>query len=167
MRTLQKKWSFPLRISSVNVTNSAFSCKFGHIYRRNPKCKSSFLVQWQCNVFCISFGIGRALHILTLREKCRNTELFIARIFMYWDWIFSPNRGKYGPGQLRIWKIFAQYGPSRLWPVFHNSIFYLIPPNINPLIQNSISIVYLIQTMNVTSVKFLLIHTIFATLPFC
>ena len=143
LRTLQKKWSFSLRISSVNVTNSAFYCKFA------------------------SFGIGRTLHILTLREKCRNTELFIARIFMYSDWIFSPNRGKYGPRKLRIWKIFTQYGPSRLWPVFHNCIFYLIPPNINPLIQNSISIVYLIQTMNVTSVKFLLIHTIFATLPFC
>ena len=28
----RKKWSFPLRISSVNVTNSAGSCGFGHIY---------------------------------------------------------------------------------------------------------------------------------------
>ena len=31
-----KKWSFPLRISSVNVTKSAVSCGFGHIYWRNP-----------------------------------------------------------------------------------------------------------------------------------
>ena len=30
-----KKWSFPLRISSVNVTKSAVSCGFGHIYWRN------------------------------------------------------------------------------------------------------------------------------------
>ena len=29
------KWSFPLRISSVNVTKSTGNCGFGHIYRRN------------------------------------------------------------------------------------------------------------------------------------
>ena len=34
--TMHKKWSFPLRISSVNVTKSAVSCRFGHIYCRNP-----------------------------------------------------------------------------------------------------------------------------------
>ena len=33
---LRKKWSFPLRISSVNVTKSADSCGFVHIYWRNP-----------------------------------------------------------------------------------------------------------------------------------
>ena len=32
----QKMKSFPLRISSVNVTKSAGNCGFGHIYRRNP-----------------------------------------------------------------------------------------------------------------------------------
>ena len=31
-RTLHKKWSFPLRISSVNVTKYAVSCGFGHMY---------------------------------------------------------------------------------------------------------------------------------------
>ena len=31
-----QKWSFPFRISSVNVTKSAVSCEFGHIYWRNP-----------------------------------------------------------------------------------------------------------------------------------
>ena len=34
--TLQKKWSFSLRISSVNVTKFEVSCRFGHIYWRNP-----------------------------------------------------------------------------------------------------------------------------------
>ena len=29
---LHKKWSFPLRISSVNVTKSEISYGFGHIY---------------------------------------------------------------------------------------------------------------------------------------
>ena len=31
-----KKWSFSLRICSENVTQSAVSCGFGHIYWRNP-----------------------------------------------------------------------------------------------------------------------------------
>ena len=34
--SLHKEWSFPLRISSVNVTKSAVSCGFGHIYWSNP-----------------------------------------------------------------------------------------------------------------------------------
>ena len=34
--TLHEKWSFLLRISSVNVTKLAVSCGFGHIYWRNP-----------------------------------------------------------------------------------------------------------------------------------
>ena len=34
--SLHKKWSFPLRISSVNVTKSSDSCGSGHIYLRNP-----------------------------------------------------------------------------------------------------------------------------------
>ena len=35
--SLHKKWSFPLRISTVNVTKSAGNCGFGHIYWRNPE----------------------------------------------------------------------------------------------------------------------------------
>ena len=42
---LHKKWSFPLRISSLNVTKSAVSSGFSHIYRRNPLWKTSFFVQ--------------------------------------------------------------------------------------------------------------------------
>ena len=34
--SLQKKWSFPLRTSAVNVTKSPVSCGFGHIFWRNP-----------------------------------------------------------------------------------------------------------------------------------
>ena len=47
--SLYKKWSFPFRISSVNVTKSAVSCGFGHIYWRNPEWKTSFL----CSVLCL------------------------------------------------------------------------------------------------------------------
>ena len=32
---LQKEWSFPFQISSVNVTKSTVSCGFGQIYWRN------------------------------------------------------------------------------------------------------------------------------------
>ena len=34
--SLHKKWSFPLRIPSVNVTKCSDSCGSGHIYLRNP-----------------------------------------------------------------------------------------------------------------------------------
>ena len=34
--TLYKKWSFPLRISSVNVSKLVGNCGFGRIYLRNP-----------------------------------------------------------------------------------------------------------------------------------
>ena len=44
--TLHKKWSFSLRISSVNVTKYAGSCGFCHILWRNPWWKTSFFVEW-------------------------------------------------------------------------------------------------------------------------
>ena len=36
VHTIHKKWSFPLRISPINVTKSPGNCGFGHIYCRNP-----------------------------------------------------------------------------------------------------------------------------------
>ena len=44
--TLYKKWSFPLRISSVNLTKSAGNCGFGHIYWKNPERKTFFCAVW-------------------------------------------------------------------------------------------------------------------------
>ena len=43
-QTLHKIWSFPLKISSVNVSKSAIYCGFDHIYWRNPQWKTSFFV---------------------------------------------------------------------------------------------------------------------------
>ena len=40
---LHKKWSFPLKISSVNVTKSAVSCGFGHITEEILNEKLHFL----------------------------------------------------------------------------------------------------------------------------
>ena len=41
-----KKWSFSLRIYSVNVTNSARNWGVGHIYWIKPQWKTSFFVLW-------------------------------------------------------------------------------------------------------------------------
>ena len=49
MVSLHKKWSFPLRNSSVNVTKSVVTSGFGHIYWINPYWKTSFFVQ------CLNF----------------------------------------------------------------------------------------------------------------
>ena len=43
---LHKKWRFPFRISSVNVTKFAAFYGFGHIDWRTPQWKTSFFVQW-------------------------------------------------------------------------------------------------------------------------
>ena len=39
-----QKWSFPLKISSVNVTKSARNSGFDHIYWKNPSWKTSFFI---------------------------------------------------------------------------------------------------------------------------
>ena len=46
VNSLHKKWSFPLRISSVNVTKTTISCGFSHISWKNPECKTSFFGHW-------------------------------------------------------------------------------------------------------------------------
>ena len=48
--SLHKRWSFPLKISSVIVTKSAVSCVFGYIYWRNPCWKISFFMQGMFSV---------------------------------------------------------------------------------------------------------------------
>ena len=45
------KWSFPLRISLVNVTGSAGNCGIGHIYWGHLYWKTSFFVQWRSYSF--------------------------------------------------------------------------------------------------------------------
>ena len=47
---LHKKWSFPLRVFSVNMTKSAVFCRFGYIYWRNTYRKTSFFAvsYWMC-----------------------------------------------------------------------------------------------------------------------
>ena len=57
--SLQKRWSLPLRISSVNVTKFAVFCRFGQIYWRYYCRKTSFFVQscipsWSVNTFHVT-----------------------------------------------------------------------------------------------------------------
>ena len=49
--SLHKKWSFPLRISSVNVTKSAVSCGFGrtHLLKKSLMENFNFCTVLQCN----------------------------------------------------------------------------------------------------------------------
>ena len=49
-----KKWSFPLRISSINVTKSAGNCRSGHIYWRNLYWKTSFFVKHPFLIYLFS-----------------------------------------------------------------------------------------------------------------
>ena len=64
-----KKWNFPLRISSVNVTKSAGNSGFGHIYWINPIWKTSF--------FCAAFekvnGLTRTNNINISPSRFRAT----------------------------------------------------------------------------------------------
>ena len=59
-----KKWIFPLRIFPVNVTKSALSWGYGHIYSSNPLWKTSFF----CAV-CTTPKDSR-LHLYTLAHTC-------------------------------------------------------------------------------------------------
>ena len=46
--TLHKKWSFPLRISSINVTKSPGNCGFGHTFTEEIRNgKLHFFIQWE------------------------------------------------------------------------------------------------------------------------
>ena len=45
---VHKKWSFPLRIYSVNMTKSLEICGLGHIYWRSPPWKTLFSAQCMC-----------------------------------------------------------------------------------------------------------------------
>ena len=65
--SLHKKWSYPLRISSVNLTKSAANSGFGHIYWRNLNGKLRFL----CRVlFSFSFYFYLYIHTHLSMEMC-------------------------------------------------------------------------------------------------
>ena len=87
--TLLKKWSFPLRNSSVNVTKSSISCEFGHICRRNPWSKTSYFMQW--HILSTSHFLKRRRYsgqkqILTIPDRWRVSfwnHIFLTLLLLY------------------------------------------------------------------------------------
>ena len=75
-----KKWNFPLRISSVNVSKSAVTCGFGHIYWRNSLWKTSFFVQWFLKVT-----------LFRLKNMCNVINKKIVNVVMWPNFCNSSN----------------------------------------------------------------------------
>ena len=106
--TLHKKWSFPSKISSANVTTSAVSYGFSHIYWRNPQWKTSFFVQcyqktsrsWKINLMPSSisqirieerFETSKVLSGIFDITRCRYNQ-FPILVYQFWVHNFSePN----------------------------------------------------------------------------
>ena len=72
MVTLHKKWSFQLRISSVNLTKSGVLRGFGYIYWRNRWWATSFFVQGFS--FLRSLRMSKIQQPVTKYSKIGNTE---------------------------------------------------------------------------------------------
>ena len=65
---LHKNLSFPVRISSINVTKSTLHCGFAHIYWKNPSWKTSFFLfnvirTSFCRYLCLKY-VGKIKTIL-------------------------------------------------------------------------------------------------------
>ena len=85
--------------------------------------KTHIFSLWNCTAYNMPDEFSLTL---TLREKCPNREFFLARIFLYSDWIqrftqisvFSPNIGKYGPEKTPYLDTFHLVLFSRIWTEF-------------------------------------------------
>ena len=78
-QSLHKKWSFTLRISSVNVAKSPVSCGFGHINWRNHQWKTAFFVQWVCyktDMNCVEY-FTKILDSYFIRQQTENPKLYL------------------------------------------------------------------------------------------
>ena len=84
--TLDKKWGFPLRISSVDVTKSAVSCGFGHIYWKNLEWKTSFFVYCKTLISIVvlffQLLVFLSTHVILVHEGLNFCYSF--RIFFWW-----------------------------------------------------------------------------------
>ena len=68
-QSLHKKWSFSLRISSLNVSESAVSCEFSHIYWRNPERKTSFFVCCESSLQLLNNHASNWCRIMSVTVK--------------------------------------------------------------------------------------------------
>ena len=87
-----KKWSFPLRIFSVNVTKFTVFRGFGHIYWRNCLWKTSFFVQ--CGLKR-SFWLTKVLETEFLQKS--NTAGNDSYVHQF-DQNFMNEKGKFAVG---------------------------------------------------------------------
>ena len=107
--SLHKKLSFPLRISSVNVTISAVSCGFGHIYWRNFQWKTLYICApvapfpcsnlWlEVNPFSLSFRWANTVELNSIlftlspfpSPWANQTSLTIFNVYSVWR-LFSSS----------------------------------------------------------------------------
>ena len=85
--SLHKKRSFSLRISPVNVTQSAGHCEFGHIYRRILNGKLHFL----CSVLFVAFLLVRQKHVLYIVAYISLQYSRVGDIKIVWNQICVNN----------------------------------------------------------------------------
>ena len=97
---MHKKWSFPLRIYSVNVIISAGNCGFGHIYWRNPSWKTSFFCAVTCGKENSQKSVGATLSVclnkdsyfhfhFDMSEGVAEKVVFLLKM-LFWHWSWSP-----------------------------------------------------------------------------
>ena len=72
------KWSFPLKISSVNATKSAVCYEFGRIYWRSPYDKTSLFMQYQLKQIRSHTHLNFFLHQDCYFHNCPE------RAWLYW-----------------------------------------------------------------------------------
>ena len=72
-----QKWSFPLKISSVNVTKSDGHCGFGHIYWRNPQWKTLILsIDQQFTSISLSINTKKVINVDIKEQWSKNWFLW-------------------------------------------------------------------------------------------
>ena len=71
---LHKKWSFSLRISSINMTKSTVSCRFGHIYWRKTKWETSFFVNHILKK-CHHLNFAYTLNLYEFDNACKEKTM--------------------------------------------------------------------------------------------
>ena len=104
--------------SSILIFKSKFSVPNSE---RNFK-KGNFTVYFMSKRASHTLILQSGIWLLSLREKCQNTELFLVRIFLYSEWVqrFSPHRKirtrknsvfDHFSGSVLKWKTYQQSAP--------------------------------------------------------
>ena len=115
--SLHKKWSFPIRISSVNVTKSAGSCGFGHIHWRNPYWKTFIFFKSSCTRGVFRTHSKPTMVLLTINYFRKKTPLLI------FDWVLNAFLSL----SLHVLLAMATKGKYYWW-IMMNITFYFLSP---------------------------------------